>query len=109
MDTKSTKKIIEKDIDKMNTEFARGKIYIEGIIREQEAIIKMCESEVIKINIEISTLKKELEPYTLHKDLDTKFHTLKTEYEKHIMDRNSLQQAITVAEESISSAKLNII
>jgi len=41
MNTKSTVKMIEKDIKKLNKDYSKGKIYIAGIIKEQESIISL--------------------------------------------------------------------
>jgi len=42
----STKRINDKDIDKLEKQYAKGKVYIAGIIKEQESIIDLCEKEV---------------------------------------------------------------
>ena len=46
MDLQSTKRINEKDINKLEKQYAKGKVYIAGIIKEQESIIDLCEKEV---------------------------------------------------------------
>ena len=46
MDIKNTAKMIGKDLNKIDRNYAKGKVYIHGIIKEQEAIIDLCEKEV---------------------------------------------------------------
>ena len=46
MGIQSTKNMINKDLNKLNHNYAKGKVYIAGIIKEQEAIIDLCEKEV---------------------------------------------------------------
>ncbi len=106
----NTKKMINKDLDKLNNNYAKGKVYIAGIIKEQEAIIKVSASEIIKINEKLEQLKNKLAPYVANeKEVDYNFIKYKDEYEQAIIDRNTYQQAITLSEESISEAKLHEI
>jgi len=109
MDLQSTKRINEKDINKLEKQYAKGKVYIAGIIKEQESIINLCESEIKKINIKIQLVRKKLYPYLEDKERDHKYIVLKEKYEDLIMNRNSLQQSINVAAESIEAAKLHEI
>jgi len=106
MDTKSTMKMIDKDLKKLNRNFAKGKYYIDGIIKEQETIIKVSEIEINKINKELSRSKKRLEPYLKDKELDSFYFEEKRKYEQMLIDRNTFQKAILIADESIESAKL---
>ncbi len=46
MDIKNTAKMIDKDLNKLNRNYAKGKVYVQGIIKEQESIIDLCEKEV---------------------------------------------------------------
>ena len=46
MGLESTKRINEGDINKLEKQYARGKVYIAGIIKKQESIINLCEKEV---------------------------------------------------------------
>ncbi len=103
--------MINKDLNKLNNNYARGKVYIAGIIKEQEAIIKVSASEIIKINEKLEQLKSKLKPYTNNekKEVDYDFIRYKDEYEQALIDRSTYQQAITLSEESISEAKLHEI
>lgn len=109
MDLQSTKRINDKDINKLEKQYAKGKVYIAGIIKEQESIIDLCEKEIKKINTKINAMKTELKPYLSGKERDRKYVTLKEQYEDLLMNRNSLQQSINVASESIEAAKLHEI
>jgi len=106
MDVKSTVKMIDKDLNKLNKNYAKGKVYIEGIIREQEAIIKVSEIEIDKINKELTKSKKKLEPYLKDKEFDSFYYEEKRKYEQMLIDRNTYQKTINIADESIESAKL---
>ena len=110
MGTESTKKMINKDLNKLNSNYARGKIYIAGIIKEQEAIIKASEVGIIKANEVLEQLTKKLAPYVDgKKEADFNFIKYKDEYEQTLIDRNTYQRASSLAEESISEAKLHEI
>ena len=104
----SVKKMMDKDTDKLNKQFAKGKIYIEGIVREQKEIIKTAEKGMEEMSSRINSLEIDLKPYVEdEKELDDKFKELKTEYQDCVMNKLSLQRAILVASESIEEAKLN--
>ena len=109
MDVKSTTKMIDKDLKKLNRNYAKGKVYIYGIIKEQESIIKTSEIEISKINKELTKSKKRLEPYLKKKELDSSYYEEKRKYEQLLIDRNTYQKAINIATESIESAKLHEI
>jgi len=109
MDVKSTTKMIDKDLKKLNRNYAKGKYYIEGIIKEQEVIIKTIEVEISKINEELIKSKKRLEPYLKDKEFDGLYYEEKRKYEQLLIDRNTYQKAINIATESIESAKLHEI
>jgi len=109
MGLESTKKVNKRDIDRLEKQYARGKVYIAGLIKEQQSIISLCEKEIDKINIKIQEVRKALTPYLENKEFDHKYRTLKEQYEDLIMNRNSLQQTINVAAESIEAAKLHEI
>ena len=106
MGVESTKKMINKDLDKLNTNYAKGKIYIAGIIKEQKAVIKVSEVEIVKINEKLKQLKSKLAPYVNGKEVDLNFIEYKDEYEQALLDRDTYQQAIALSEESISEAAL---
>lgn len=106
---KSLERIIKKDADKLNKEFAKGKIYIAGLIKEQEAIIKFSEKRIKNINKELKPLQEKLRPYLAGEEVDSDFLSWKMEYERLLQERFSLHNAISVASESIEEAKLMII
>ena len=106
---KSLEKMVKKDADKLNKEFARGKIYIAGLIKEQEAIIKLSEKRIKNINKELKLLKEKLRPYMIGEEADSDFLSQKSEYERLLQERSLLQNAISVASESIEEAKLMVV
>lgn len=101
--------MIDKDLNKLNKNYAKGKVYIAGIIKEQEVIIKTSEIEIDKINKELTESKKKLEPYLRNKEVDSFYYEEKGKYEQLLIDRNTYQKAINIATESIESAKLHEI
>jgi len=107
--SKSIQNITEKDMKKLNREYARGRVYIEGLIREQQDIIKESEAKLKITNEEIVKIRKELEPYTKGVEFDDNYRKLKRKYADLLIARNNLQKAIIVADESISEAKLSYI
>lgn len=109
MNLKSTEKINDSDINKLEKQYAKGKIYMAGIVKEQESIINLCESEIDKINIKIHEVRKNLNLYLGNKESNHKYESLKKQYEDLLMNRNSLQQAINVAADSIEAVKLHEI
>jgi len=109
MDIRNTTKMIDKDLNKLNKNYAKGKVYIAGIIKEQEAIIKVSEIGIDEINKELDKSKKKLEPYLRDKELDSFYYEEKGKYEQLLIDRNTYQKTINIATESIESAKLHEI
>jgi len=109
MDIRNTIKMIDKDLNKLNKNYAKGKVYIAGIIKEQEAIIKVSEIGIDEINKELDKSKKKLEPYLRDKELDSFYYEEKGKYEQLLIDRNTYQKTINIATESIESAKLHEI
>lgn len=110
MNINSTKKVINKDVDKLEKNYAKGKVYIKGIVREQETIIKKSQSAVDKINNRLEKLNPKLEPYAKkEKEMDDKYIELKTEYSDLLEERAILTRTIQIAAESISEAKLHYL
>jgi len=101
--------MIKKDLDLLNKNFAKGTLYIAGLIKEQEAVIKTSGAGIIELNKTLKELQKKLMPYVEGKEIDADFMECKEQYEQALIDRNSYQSAITIAEESISAAKLHEI
>ena len=99
----------ESDINKLEKQFAKGKVYIAGLVKEQESIIDLSEREIGKINSNIQEVRKKLTPYLEEKEFNNKYRILKEQYEDLVMNRSSLQQAINVASDSIEAAKLHEI
>ena len=106
---KSLERMVKKDADKLNKEFAKGKIYIAGIIKEQEAIVKFSEKRIKNINKELKLFQEKLRPYMRGEEADSDFLSLKMDYERLLQERSLLQNAISVASESIVEAKLMVI
>ncbi|KKN02808.1 hypothetical protein LCGC14_1114030 [marine sediment metagenome] len=109
MDPKSTVKIINKDIDKLEKEYARGKVSVHGIMKEQEAIMDIAEKELEKVKKKIIITRKSLEPYRSGKSLDDDFLTMKNKYERLLVRKEQLEKTVQIVLESIGRGKLNLI
>lgn len=99
----------EKSASKVENKLAKGQVYIQQIIKEQEILIDTSEKRIQAINRDFRALKFRLKPYTgkRPKPYDNTYFRLKDEYEELLGRRAVLQRTITVAEESIAYAQLN--
>ena len=104
-------KKLNKDADKLDTQRARSEAYSEMIVREQQGLIEAAENGIKKINSDLDALRIRLKAYTgpKPKERDETYADLKYRYEFKIGERVSLQNAISIAEESITAAKLHHI
>jgi hypothetical protein len=107
MNLQSTKRITEKDINKLNNAYAKGKVYIRGIIKEQEAIMEAAQKHLKILKGRIEKKGRELEPYTSGKEMDEEYEDKKFSYMKLLHDRSLLENTINMASESVEAAKLN--
>ncbi len=104
---KAAGRITEKDIDKLQTEYAKHELYKDGIVRQQKKIIEVCEKKLEVIKNKIEELKVKLEPYTNGKTNGNPkvFLHLKKDYERSLASRDTLQKAILAATESLGEAE----
>lgn len=104
-------KQVEKDAEKLDNERAKSEAYSESIIREQEGLIEAANNGIVKINSDLNALKKRLTVYTgsRPKPIDDTYADMKRRYESKLAERAVLQNAVTMAEESITAAKLHHI
>lgn len=105
------RKRLEKDANKLDVQRARSEAYTESIIREQKGLVSTAEQGIKKINSDMKALRVRLKPYTgtSPKTQDEVYSDLKHRYEYKLGERAILQNAINMAEESISAAKLHHI
>jgi len=104
----SFESMIEKDMDKLNKERAKGAVLSKGIIKEQETLITECEKRIEAANNEISSLQLKMKPYIRNKEVDAEFLKMKHRYEGFLTERSLLQKALQTATESVEESKLNI-
>jgi hypothetical protein len=104
-------KQFERDADKLDKRRVKCGAYIQSIIREQAEIIDRSEKGIEKINSDLKALRRRLEPYTTKdpKPIDELEADLKFRYQNKLAERGILERAITMAQESIVAAQLNII
>jgi hypothetical protein len=95
--------------DILTRTMARGRAYINEVVKEQESIVEAAEKRIRRINSEVDALRYRLKPYFKEKVPDEKYHDLKHDYERLLVERATLQRAIVVAQESIEAAKLHTI
>ena len=102
---------LEQDADKLDAQRARSEAYTESIVREQEGLIAAAEQGLNKINSDLKALRVRLKIYTgaSPKSRDDVYADLKHRYEYKLGERAVLQNAINIAEESASAAKLHHI
>jgi len=106
MNTKATLKMIEKDKQKLVREDARGEVYIAQIIKEQKALLDTIDTEVPKLDAQVSSMKEKLLPYMKDRPMDDEYRRQKAQYERLLMGRNTLLNARSVCEETIAEAEL---
>lgn len=106
MNVKATLSMTEKDIELLSRNYAKGKIYIEGLVREQKKISDKCIKEKEKIVNEVDKLRRKLKPYLDGKEQDDEFDNLKRDYEALIIAWDNLDRVINIANESTEAAKL---
>jgi len=104
-------KKLTKDADKLDVQRARSETYSEMIVKEQEGIIEVSENGIKRINSDLKALQTRLKGYTglKPKPRDDIYADLKHRYEFKLGERAALQNAINMAEESITAAKLHQI
>jgi len=102
---------IKQDMDKLSREQVKVGIKVEEIIREQERVVTGAEKGIERLNSDIRATRKRLDKYVNGKghDIDDKYFTLKDEYAVKLQERVSLEKAMSIAEESITAAKLHMI
>lgn len=78
------------------------------IIREQEQIIEVATTAIKQLNSDLLALKRRLEPRK-EGPYDDAYYDLKDRYTNKLAERAVLENARTMAEESISASKLYVV
>jgi len=104
-------KKLTRDANKLDAQRVRSETYSEMIVKEQEGLIEIAENGIKKINSDLKALQTRLKGYTGLKPRprDDIYADLKHRYEFKLGERAALQNAINMAEESITAAKLHQI
>ena len=104
-------KQLTKDADKLDAQRARSEAYSKMIVKEQEGLIQVAENGIKKINSDLKALRTRLKVYTgtKPKERDDTYADLKYRYAYKLGERATLQNAINMAEESVTAAKLHMI
>lgn len=102
---------LKQDKATLDNQRARSEAYTEAIIREQEGLVAAAQQGIKKINSDLKALQIRLKPYigARPKPISEIYTDLKHRYEYKLGERATLQNAVTMAEESISAAKLHHI
>ena len=97
--------------DKLEGKLAQAQAYIQKIIKEQEKIIETASGRIKKINFDLKALRFRIKPYIGEnpKPYDSDYYEMKDEYEELLVKRSVLARTISISEENISAAKLNLI
>lgn len=105
--------VLERDADKLDKLRVNADLRMHKIIREQERVVEGVNKAIPQLNSDLKALKKRLSPYLGNSNpegkFDEKYYTLKDTYHNKLAERNALQQARQIAEESITAAKLHAI
>lgn len=100
--------LVDKNVEQLEEVKLNLDIKAALIVREQEQVIEAANSGIDKLNRDLKALRHRLEP-KLEGPYDETYMSLKERYENKLAERKSLQEARTVAEESITASKLYVI
>ncbi len=102
---------IEQSQAKLDKKRVQVGAYIQEIIKDQEKVISVSSKRIVKINSDLRALRFRLKPYTGKKPepYDDNYFKLKDEYSELLQRRAVYQRSIIVSEESIASARLNLV
>lgn len=78
------------------------------IIREQEQVIEAATKGIDRVNNDLKALERRLKPH-LEGPYDDNYYEMKERYGNKLAERESLQRAIVMAENSISATKLHVL
>lgn len=99
---------VMRSAEKMDKVRAKVNLKVQMIIREQEQIIEATTKAIKQLNSDLLALRRRLEPRKEGPYNDT-YYDLKDRYTNKLAERAVLENARTMAEESISAAKLYVI
>ncbi len=109
MNINATKTILEKDIDKLNNEYAKGKLYAHAIVKEQEALLKRSEEHQKELKVRQLSLRASLRKYVEgQRELDNQYYELKDEYVAVTNGLTSVEKAINICVESLEEYKMGV-
>ncbi|MHA2426524.1 MAG: hypothetical protein ACXADB_00590 [Candidatus Hermodarchaeia archaeon] len=102
---------LERDAARLDNQRIKSGAYTESIIQEQENLVAVSQTGINRINADLRALRNRLKMYTgtKPKPIDEKYSDLKHRYESKLGERAVLQNAISIAEESITAARLSHI
>ena len=98
--------VVEKDVEKLDKVRAKIDTKMELIIREQEQVIKAANAGIGRLNSDLKAFQKRINPEGPYNEA---YYALKDRYENKLAERNTLEQARIMAEESITAARLRAI
>ena len=102
---------VEKDIKTLEGKRSKLMSKQAEIIKEQEHVIEASIKGITHINSELKAFKKRLEVYANDhpQKMNPKYHTMKDKYVQMLQERAVLENAKTIAEESIVAGQLQRI
>ena len=101
--------VLERDADKVDKLRVNADLRMHKIIREQEWVVEQANKGIKKLNADMKALTKRLTPMMKAQKFNDAYYELKDRYLNKLGERNSLQKARGIAEESITAAKLHAI
>jgi len=102
---------LDGDMAKLDKERARSESYSLMIIKEQEGILEATDEGIRRVNDELKALRTRLAPYVSENPatMDEKGVDLKHRYSMKLRERDTFEKARSMAEESITAAKIHMI
>ena len=100
----------EKDVEGLEKKQADAGVKCRQIIAEQENVIEAADKGMKILNDDMRALRKRLDKYTLQGAVfDDLYYDLTDRYRTKLAERAALERARSIAQESITAAKLNTI
>lgn len=101
-------KRVERDAERMDKVRENLDTKAMLIVREQEQIVEAATKGIERINSDLKALQRRLKQHLKGPYTDN-YYDMKERYGNKLAERESLQRAIVIAENSISAAKLHVI
>lgn len=100
----------EKDAERLEKKQVEAGVKCQKVIAQQEAVIEAADKGTDRINADLKALRKRLDKYTKQDaKFDELYYELTDRYRNKLSERAALERARSIAQESITAAKLHMI